>query len=83
MLPEASGSADPARSTVSLFSSPSAVIRSMAARFFSDTLGASRAGSYQDDEGVARAFLGAIDGKLEGVMRDKEHEGLYWFGPLR
>ena len=21
--------------------------------------------------------------KLEGVMRDKEHEGLYWFGPLR
>ena len=21
--------------------------------------------------------------KLEGVMWDKEHEGLYWFGPLR
>ena len=21
--------------------------------------------------------------KLEGVKRDKEHEGLYWFGPLR
>ena len=21
--------------------------------------------------------------KLEEVMRDKEHEGLYWFGPLR
>ena len=21
--------------------------------------------------------------KLEGVMRDKKHEGLYWFGPLR
>ena len=21
--------------------------------------------------------------KLEGVMRDKEHEDLYWFGPLR
>ena len=21
--------------------------------------------------------------KLEGVMRDKEHEGIYWFGPLR
>ena len=22
-------------------------------------------------------------GKLEGVKWDKEHEGLYWFGPLR
>ena len=21
--------------------------------------------------------------KLEGVKRDKEYEGLYWFGPLR
>ena len=21
--------------------------------------------------------------KLEGVKREKEHEGLYWFGPLR
>ena len=21
--------------------------------------------------------------KLEGVKRDKKHEGLYWFGPLR
>ena len=21
--------------------------------------------------------------KLEGVVWDKEHEGLYWFGPLR
>ena len=21
--------------------------------------------------------------KLQGVKQDKEHEGLYWFGPLR
>ena len=27
---------------------------------------------------------GAIAGrKLKGVKRDKEYEGLYWFGPLR
>ena len=57
MLPEASGSAEPARSIVFLFSSPSAIIRSTAT---------SSTGSYQDDKGVARAFLGAIGGRLEG-----------------
>ena len=66
MLPGASGSAEPARSTVFLFSSPSAVIKRKAARFFSDTFDKSSAGSYQDVEGVAQALLGAINGKLEG-----------------
>ena len=67
MLLVASGLVEPTWSTVFLFRSPSAVIKRTAARFFSDTLGASSAGSYQDDEGVARAFLGAIDGKLKGL----------------
>ena len=31
--------------------------------------------------GLSRGAIAA--GKLEGVRRDKEHEGLYWFGPLR
>ena len=31
--------------------------------------------------GLSRGAIAAR--KLEGVMRDKEHEGLYWFGPLR
>ena len=22
-------------------------------------------------------------GSLKGLMRDKEHEGLYWFGPFK
>ena len=31
--------------------------------------------------GLSRGIIATR--KLEGVMRDKEHEGLYWFGPLR
>ena len=31
--------------------------------------------------GLSRGAIAAR--KLEGVKRDKEHEGLYWFGPLR
>ena len=33
------------------------------------------------DLGLSRGAIAAR--KLEGVKRDKEHEGLYWFGPLR
>ena len=31
--------------------------------------------------GLSRGAIAAR--KLEGVMWDKEHEDLYWFGPLR
>ena len=31
--------------------------------------------------GLSRGAIAAR--KLERVKRDKEHEGLYWFGPLR
>ena len=47
--------------------------------------------SYRDCRGIVTADVlglglsrGAIAiGKLEGVKWDKEHGGLYWFGPLR
>ena len=55
------GSVEPARSSVFplSFSSP-AVSRRVAARFFSETLGASRAGSYQAGGEEALTFWGAI-----------------------
>ena len=31
--------------------------------------------------GLSRGAI--VARKLEGVKRDKEHEGLYWFGPLQ
>ena len=48
-------------------------------------------GCYSDCRGIVTADVlelglsrGAIAArKLEGVMRDKGREGLYWFGPLR
>ena len=52
--------------------------------FASPTVGANCRGIVTADVlelGLSRGAIAAR--KLEGVKRDKEHEGLYWFGPLR
>ena len=61
VLPSGSGTAEPARSSVFPLSllSP-AVSRHVAARFLSETLGASRAGSYQAGDEEPLTFGGAI-----------------------
>ena len=61
MLFEASGSTEPARSSVFPLSllSPT-VSRRVTARFFSETLGASRAGSYQAGDEETLIFRGTI-----------------------
>ena len=61
VLPSGSGTAEPARSSVFPLSllSP-ATSRRVAARLFSGTLGASRAGSYQAGDEAGLTFRGAI-----------------------
>ena len=61
VLPSGFGTAEPARSSVFplLLLSP-AVRKRMAARLFSETLGASRAGSYQAGVEAGLTFRGAI-----------------------
>ena len=50
----------------------------------SPTVGANCRGIVTADVLGLGLSRGAIAiGKLEGVKWDKEHEGLYWFGPLR
>ena len=69
VLPSGSGRSEATRSPVFPLSllSP-AVSRRVAARLFSETLGALRAGSYQAGGEAAFALLDAIDCRFEGEL---------------